>query len=121
MTNEAWIENLKIGDVVFVSRNSGYLPEKDRVARITPTQIVLNHESKFRKDSGHSVGTTTWNHRMLLEPTPERIAEHKREQVSHKVLNLIRNFAITSKVSDDSLNQIAALFESLEEKKEVVA
>lgn len=72
----AWIENLKPGDDVFLSRPYQQAPELAKVCKLTAKQIVVTHpghsnpnyESRFWRETGCSVGGGPWHSRHLVEP-----------------------------------------------------
>lgn len=87
MSDNTWIQELKAGDVVYVSRDYGRLPEHATVTRITPTQVVVSlggvidpngrYERKHRRSDGRSVGADGWHVQNLIQATPEVEAKHR--------------------------------------------
>lgn len=107
----AWIGALKPGDTVVVQpAGLGYSnqPRLARVARLTPTQIVIEGEGavRFRRSDGR--GTTDfWSGRAcLLEATPERRKAIRRTRIITQLSN-----HDWSSDTDDVLNAVAALID----------
>ena len=76
--NFEWINNLKVGNEVFVN-GSGTLLYNATVSRITKAQIFIksknnfnpDDEAAYRKKDGYKVGRSDWNFDRLIEPTEE--------------------------------------------------
>lgn len=65
-----WLQSLKPGDFVIASGRHDHLRT---VARITPTTIILNNETKFRRKDGKQIGADVWYPVWLDQPTDERV------------------------------------------------
>ena len=71
--NHEWLQNLKIGDEVYISRNFTH-PEFAIISRTTNTQFMVSigkYERRFWKENGKELGGDTWNRRYLIKPSPE--------------------------------------------------
>lgn len=76
--NCEWLNNLKVGDEVFIS-GSGTLLYSATVSRITKSQIFIkskinfnpDYEAAFWKKDGYKVGRSDWSYERLIEPTEE--------------------------------------------------
>jgi len=87
-----WLENLKPEDVViFQDRDRRGIA---KVARVTPTQIVLSNERKYNKKNGGNVGDSEWNFSTLEFPEPEKLLEIR---TSIKKTNLLGKIALKLK------------------------
>jgi flagellar motor switch protein FliG len=109
MNDNTWLQELKAGDTVLVSRH----PYEDirTVKRVTPTQIVVvvsNYEERFRKSDGWEIGGRTYNRRFLRHATPEKIAELKRQETRGKHIRAIQNAKLDA-LTDSQLERIAAI------------
>jgi hypothetical protein len=65
-----WLQNLKPGDEVFMSRPYGQAPRVSKVSRTTETQIIVG-SGRFHKKDGSQVGGGTWSTSYLIQPTEE--------------------------------------------------
>jgi hypothetical protein len=78
MANE-WINNLKVGDEIFVSQPHGAIPLVSTVSRITKAQIFVGfknyvgekYEKAFWKKDGYQVGAQIYWATRLIQPTKE--------------------------------------------------
>lgn len=78
MENKEWLEQLKAGDMVYVS-NSSSVPDKYKISKITATQIIItlrvingaSYSLRFDKNSGRLRGGSAWRSRYLLKPCQE--------------------------------------------------
>lgn len=70
---KAWLAALKTGDAVATKRSGvGFTPEIHRVARVTATQILLDNNKRFRRDSGYQIGLkSSWHSVYLVDATRE--------------------------------------------------
>lgn len=95
MTDNAWLEKLKVGDTVFldVKYARGRYTE-ETVDKVTRTQFVVGH-ARFRRDNGWQVGGNKWDHYVLREPTPERIAAEVAGRLVDEVKALLGRTALT--------------------------
>jgi predicted RNA-binding protein with PUA-like domain len=107
-----WLAKLKVGDEVFVTRSYGQCPEVVVVSRITKAMIMTKYpqgnqyESRFRRDSGRSVGAGTWNSEYLIESNED----HHRVVRIAKLKELIRNLraSLVVPVDEAGMSLLAA-------------
>jgi hypothetical protein len=78
-----WLENLKVGDEVFISRGSwGLNWDRKKVERITKSQIIIG-SYRFNK-RGQLVGSGPWSMTCLVEITPETEADYRFDMLIRK-------------------------------------
>lgn len=88
MTDKAkWLAGLKVGDPVVVmsthiGNRHGHLTA---VARFTPTQIVTEAGSRFRRKDGKRTGVAGYESAWLKETTAERETAIKAERTLRQV------------------------------------
>jgi hypothetical protein len=116
-----WVQQLKVGDEVFVSRGGwGRYYDKGEVVRLTKTQIIIKqsgYESKWRRVDGRSLSGTTYSRQYLFESTPELKEEIEAQLLKNKVKQLINNFKMPNdKVSLDQIIGILKEFQRPENK-----
>ena len=107
-----WLAKLKVGDEIFVTRSYGQCPEVVVVSRITKAMIMTKYpqgnqyESRFRRDSGRSVGGGAWNSEYLIEPNED----HRRVVRIAKLKELIRNLraSLVVPVDEAGMSLLAA-------------
>jgi len=81
MSEYAWLANLKAGDQVVRSYGYGVRTlSLATVERVTPTQIVLPHGERYRREDGGMIGRG--RSMASVEPTPERLAAIRKEHVA---------------------------------------
>lgn len=83
---QAWLKGLKAGDIVVrVFGRSGR--ELLAVEKVTPTQVVLHRDMRYRKADGRSTkpgyGYTPRSH--IEEPTPDKTADIRREMLVRRL------------------------------------
>jgi hypothetical protein len=83
-----WANDLKVGDVVFVSSRATL--SKSTVTKLTKTQIVVGeHDCRYsRKTLSRRIGS--WSSDDLRQATPEREALYQRIQLRGKINTLTR-------------------------------
>ncbi len=100
MIGDKWLENLKVGDEVFVSRHwSGY--EKGKIKRITKAQFVIDlgtYEQKFWRRNGYAVGCGIWDISELCEITPKRLEEVEANRLVRIATDLRGKLGIPSDI-----------------------
>lgn len=83
MTENNWLENLKVGDrVVIRGRYNSYI---HKVSKITKTIIEIEKGNKFKKINGFLIGGGVWNTDHIEELTPEIEKEFKINQYIKKL------------------------------------
>ena len=65
-----YLSSLNPGDTVFRMAGGSNL-DKQRISRITSTQIILVSGGRYNLKTGQSIGGPTWNRSKLVLPTPE--------------------------------------------------
>jgi hypothetical protein len=81
MSNNEWLSHLKEGDVVLVPRDyhaGRFTPYK--VERVTKTQVRVEHGRVYDRATGYQRGGSHWHHSVILEATPERLAQEAEGQ-----------------------------------------
>lgn len=95
MQDKEWVQQLKVGDTVFVSQSYGYVPRQAKVKRLTKTQIILDpYDEKFNRLNGLSIGGGKWNIQHLIQPTEKVYKEINLERLKNTVINLKNKLAI---------------------------
>lgn len=82
ITEKEWLENLKVGDEVYISQRFKEVPYLDKVSRVTDKQIIINklngigkpYEIRFWKKDGFSLGRDSWTRDRLIMPS-EKLRE----------------------------------------------
>ena len=82
-----WIENLKVGDLVFVSCRLGKSLKK--VEKITPKGYIKVGATLFNKD-GSERGGDIWNKYFISEATPENVKKFQEKLIINKALRIMR-------------------------------
>lgn len=98
-----WVENLKVGDGVIVSRGEDSIQLK-KVDKITKTMIVLNDNQRFRITNGNLVGGSVWSTTSLLQATDERI---HAIAIRNKRIRLSR--IDWAEIDDETIQQVFSL------------
>ena len=68
--SQEWLNNLVVGDVVFVESSCTEVPQPLKVIRTTKTLIILCNDQKFRRCGGGRQGTVHYGS-IIVSPTPE--------------------------------------------------
>ena len=102
--SDAWVKNLKVGDKVIVSPwNRPRVV--DEVAKVLPTGRL-----RLRKHTGLFANGTEcgsgWDRALLVEATPERIAEITFETASRSLVNMFRAFECESWLKELTLDEV---------------
>lgn len=105
------LEELQVGDVVFVS--STWHKRLSKVERVTKTQIIVDN-SKYRRDNGWQIGSDRWNTSYLHVPTEQQIAEIREEAYRKKLLYTVRDFDFR-KLPTDKLKQVYDIINNIEQ------
>ena len=82
-----WIENLKVGDYVFVGWRTGTSLRK--VEKITPKGNIKVNGIMFNKN-GSERGGDVWSKCYLSEATPEAIKSFREEKTIKKAIKIMR-------------------------------
>lgn len=81
MNESEWLQNLKVGDAVFIS-GSGGMGSADCVSsvkRLTKTLIITEGGSRFRRDNGWSQNSGGgYYRRYLQEPTQQKLDDIRK-------------------------------------------
>jgi hypothetical protein len=94
MQNKEWLQNLKVGDVVFRTQNYTSAMIKVTVKRITKTQIITTNNEKFWKKDGYNVGGGTWDTQRIYEATPELMEKFKIDELKRLAIRLKQKIII---------------------------
>lgn len=105
-----WIENLKVGDYVFVSWRMGTSLRK--VQKITPKGNIKVNGIMFNKN-GSERGGDVWSNRYLSEATPEAIKSFRDEITIKKAIKLMREIKT---ITLEQANKIIELLDHPTEK-----
>lgn len=103
MKENKWLETLKVNDKVIIPNDD--FRGGDRVYpinKLTKTQIHVKISdvvvSKFRRDTGRSVGRSIWHTTWLQEATPEKIqqivAKRLKAKLKRKVGASLNNLSL---------------------------
>ena len=105
-----WIENLKVGDYVFVGWRMGTSLRK--VEKITPKGNIKVNGIMFNKN-GLERGGDVWDKCYLHEATPEAIKEFQNEITVKKAIKLMREI---KSITIEQANKIIELLDHPTEK-----
>lgn len=94
----SYLETIKVGDEIVIDTSSygRHYCIKERVTKITPTQIVTNG-GRYNKKHGHIVGASrsAWSQLAKIAP-PDRAEELRQEIAYHQAaLDIERRFTMT--------------------------
>ena len=111
--NNEWLNNLKVGDTVFISQSYGVAPRQATVSRLTKAHIFVkvlmgSYEEDFWRKDGYMVGGNAWNHNCLIQNTEETRERVLIEKLKNKV-NSMRNKLPTPNDKDTLIQLIEAL------------
>lgn len=103
-----WIDELKVGDLVFVY---GYCDKTlVKVERLTKTLVIVNN-IRFRKLDGRERGSDGFYHcRRIEEATPESISKYKKSIKRAACINKIKRFNL-EEASDACIAQILSIID----------
>lgn len=76
-----YLSNLKEGDVVITVLNSSAL-SRERVAKVTKTQIVLSTATRYKISDGNKIGGVSWQSDRIIAPTPAVVAEWRKQYLA---------------------------------------
>ncbi len=87
MTDQRWLESLKLGDVVAVDvgQYGSQAWRREKIASMTALYFILSDGTKIRrKDGVQPGGGGTWGHRDRIEPMTADISAHikRRRELS---------------------------------------
>jgi len=115
MSDNLWLQNLKVGDRVIISGNNAFGGDVvGLVSRLTKTQVLVTlglstYEHKYRLKDGRSIGTGTWETKWIYEATPEKIEaillRNKRFKIKKYVTETI-NWDVVPKNVIDHLYEV---------------
>lgn len=105
-----WIENLKVGDLVFVRYRLGQSLKK--VEKITPKGYIKVGGTLFDK-SGTECGGNIWNKEFISEATPEKIKSFQEKLIINKAIKIMRSKA---EITLEQAYKIIELFDHPTEK-----
>lgn len=64
-----YLSSLKEGDMVFTTLDSKSI-SRDRVAKVTKTQVVLTSKARYKIADGEMIRGTSWSQDRIVAPTP---------------------------------------------------
>jgi hypothetical protein len=80
----SWLENLKPGDKVVLSRGLG-THWLNTVERVTKTLIILANGSRYRKKDGQLAGESMFGHSQLVQVNPLIAAQMRRQRLIYAI------------------------------------
>lgn len=118
MSEYEWINNLEIGDKVFVKRSlsDDTKTSVGTISKITKTQIHTKH-SKFRKSDGWLVGQSSYVYTRIEEFNSELYSKLIEEKSKKRIIEYIKS-ANYDNISLKDLYEIEELIKSKIEKGE---
>lgn len=96
---QKWLANIKVGDVVGVSRSPS-TPSLNKVDRLTATQIIIGN-MRYSKKDGYAIGSYRFSRPFLTE-----ITDSIREQVE---LRDLRSWASMRNWNASTIDQLRAM------------
>jgi hypothetical protein len=105
MNEDAWIQELKVGDVVFFSQEYGAAPVRSKVLRLTNTMVAIHwgegpngevFEKKFNRTTGKSVGDDCWHSQYLIKDSPQERERVAIEQLKRTAIKLRNGLGVPS-------------------------
>jgi len=100
MTDNQWLQELKVGDEVYIPKQYGRGYIRSFVQRITPSQIVVTGGDKYRKKDGCSVGTGIWNSSRIYQPTEKLENTYKLGELEAQAIKLRDKLTIPQTISE---------------------
>lgn len=99
--NKSWLENLKAGDEVFISKKYSGIPSIEKAARVTATRIMIkvneNYEEIYKKKDGRLIGNTEpFTSIYLIEPNEKDRHKITINRLQCKVRSLVDKLVIPS-------------------------
>ena len=101
-----WLGTLQPGDLVVVQ---GRRESLCKVLRVTKTQIICDNSLRYRRDTGRSIGTSTWATMHLTEATTEKV---KTIRDNSKHAELVRKLS-SANWRDYSLSDLQRIADEL--------
>jgi hypothetical protein len=104
--DKTWLQNLKVGDKVYVSGAYGRVGTIETVKRITKTMIIVgrdSYEMRYKKSTGYCCGDFTWGSGSIHQLTQERIDKIRVGKLKNKARELRDNLSIPQE--EDELNK----------------
>ena len=111
MTNEKWLESLKVGDQVALNGSYNNLLIRV-VSRLTKTLIILDTGGRFRRDSGYVVGGNIWNSSLITPVTEEIRSKIRTSNLKYKISRI--NF---ESLTNEKIERILAIVNEVENGK----
>jgi hypothetical protein len=99
MNTSKWLEQLKAGDEVAMSRQYGKLPMLASIDKVTETQIIVKDPrgswlTRFRRSDGRVVGAASWGTTRIVQPSDELRQQIEVGSLQQKVSRLIVEITI---------------------------
>lgn len=87
MSEDSWLESLKVGDAVVEEWGYGYKAERlTTVTKVTKTLVVVATGGRYRRDDGRRVGGEY--HQRLRQDTPERRGRIRAKELADRLSNV---------------------------------
>ena len=126
----AWLENLKVGDVVCTTEfacGRVWRVTPYTVTRLTKTLIICtrngsDQESRFQRKSGDIQGHTGY-HWASIEPYTEDLRKLLRinnlaHHVHNHIIGKLDRMTVLQDMTEENLTELLAVFEKVDPKKE---
>jgi len=102
MSDNQWLQELKVEDEVYISAQFSGVPTKANVVRLTSKQIMVGRtnsfgkefEIKFWKKNGYMVSGNIWTSRRLLKPSKEIINELAIDKLRRQAKAMINELVL---------------------------
>lgn len=96
------LENVKVGDTLFVS--NGMYEYLEKVVRLTKT-LVITKVHRFNRGNGRLCGSDAWNILYARLATDEDVAMIRRKQMIHRCENI--DFSLLTSAQLEQILEIA--------------
>ena len=123
-----WLQELKPGDKALVREGRSDYNQRTAVTvvKVTRTQIVLENDRRFHRDSGQSLAGGDWHRSYLEQATPEAceaLALQERMERQAQVWRKVGYYLHTTKPPTDAVlleKTAAVLSRAYKEVKEIL-
>jgi hypothetical protein len=131
MRDDAWLNELKVGDEVAIAGSgmSGREYRLRKVARLTKTVIILDDDSRYNRATGWTKsGSSSWSRTWIVPVTPEVANKVEYETLRWKALSKledINKLIFHRKLTLEQMRQynntiMAIILPDTEEKTQVI-
>jgi hypothetical protein len=123
--NNEWLQNLKVGDEVYISQDYNEPPRHAIVLRTTEKQIIVKekansggeYESRFWKKNSKEVSSDSWHSHFLLEPSPKIREEVEVSRLKNQA-QILRNKLSIPQTKPELIDFIEKLSSLVKEVKQ---